>query len=38
MSRGAQLTAHVLSTACGLLMVAVVGIGSHGPTLTAAAS
>jgi hypothetical protein len=33
-----RLTAHILSTACGLLMVAAVGIGSHGPTLLAAAS
>jgi len=33
-----RLTAHVLSTACGLLMVAAVGIGSHGPALLAAAS
>jgi hypothetical protein len=38
MSRGAQLLAHILSTACGLLMVAAVGIGSHGPTLIAATS
>ncbi|HZC89516.1 MAG TPA: hypothetical protein VE400_02390 [Mycobacterium sp.] len=38
MSRGAQLAAHVLSTACGLLMVAAVGTGSHGPTLVAAMS
>jgi hypothetical protein len=38
MSRGAQLTAHTLSTACGLLMVAVAGIGSHGPTLIVATS
>jgi hypothetical protein len=33
-----RLTAHVLATACGLLMVAAVGIGSHGPILLAAAS
>ena len=38
MSRGAQLTAHILATAAGLLMVAIVGIGSHGPTLVAATS
>ena len=38
MSRGAPLAAHILSTACGLLMVAAVGIGSHGPTLIAATS
>jgi hypothetical protein len=38
MSRGAQLTAHLLSTASGLLMVAVVGIGSHGRILTVATS
>jgi hypothetical protein len=29
---GAQPTAHVVSTACGLLMVSAVGIGSHGPS------
>jgi hypothetical protein len=28
----------ILSTACGVLMVAPVGIGSHGPTLVAATS
>jgi hypothetical protein len=33
-----RLTAHVLSTACGLLMVAAVGIGSHGVALLAATS
>ena len=38
MSRGAQLAAHMLSTACGVLMVAAAGIGSHGPTLVAATS
>lgn len=38
MSRGAQLTAHILSTASGLLMVAVVGIGSHGSIKIAATS
>lgn len=38
MRPGARLVAHVLSAACGLLMVAAVGVGSHGPTLIAAAS
>jgi hypothetical protein len=38
MRRGAQLAAHVLSTACGVLMVAAVGIGAHGSTLVAATS
>ena len=38
MSRGGWLTAHVLSTACGLSMVAIVGIGSHGPTQIATVS
>jgi hypothetical protein len=38
MRRGAQLAAHVLSTACGVLMVAAVGIGAHGSTRVAAAS
>jgi hypothetical protein len=33
-----QLAARILSTACGLLMVAAVGVGSHGPTLIAATS
>ncbi len=33
---GGQLAARILSTACGLLMVAAVGIGSHGPALIAA--
>jgi hypothetical protein len=37
MTSGAQPMVHVLSTACGLLMVAAVGIGSHGPTLAATA-
>lgn len=32
MTFGAQPTVHILSTACGLLMVAAAGIGSHGPT------
>jgi hypothetical protein len=36
MSHGVPLTAHILSTACGLLMVAAIGIGSHGPALIAA--
>jgi hypothetical protein len=35
---GRQLAAHILSIACGLLMVAAVGLGSHGPTLIAAIS
>lgn len=35
---GAQLAARILSAACGLLMVAAVGIGSHGPSLVAATS
>ncbi len=30
--------AHLLSTACGLLMVAAVGVGTHGPARVAAAS
>jgi hypothetical protein len=30
MSRGGQLAAHLLSTACGLLMVAAVGVGTSG--------
>lgn len=34
----AQLAAHVLSTACGVLMVAAVGIGAHGSTRVAATS
>jgi hypothetical protein len=34
----AQLAAHVLSTACGVLMVAAVGIGAHGSTWVAATS
>jgi hypothetical protein len=37
----AQLAApllSVLSAACGLLMVAAIGVGSHGPTLVAATS
>jgi hypothetical protein len=38
MRSGARLAAHVLSTACGVLMVAAVGIGSHGPTRVAATS
>jgi hypothetical protein len=33
---GGQLAASILSTACGLVMVAAVGIGSHGAALTAA--
>jgi hypothetical protein len=38
MRLGGQLAARILSTNCGLLMVAAVGIGSHGPALIAAAS
>lgn len=38
MRHGAQLAAQILSGACGVLMVAAVGIGSHGPTLIAATS
>ncbi|HEY6817969.1 MAG TPA: hypothetical protein VI196_01170 [Mycobacterium sp.] len=38
MRGGAQLAAHVLSTACGVLMVAAVGIGAHGSTLVASTS
>ena len=36
MRLGGQLTARILATACGLVMVATVGIGSHGPALVAA--
>jgi hypothetical protein len=36
MRRGGQLAALILSTACGLVMVAAVGIGSHGSALIAA--
>jgi hypothetical protein len=36
MRLGGQLAALVLSTACGLVMVAVVGLGSHGPAVIAA--
>jgi hypothetical protein len=36
MRLGGQLTARILSTACGLVMVAAVAIGSHGPALVAA--
>ena len=38
MRRGAQLVAHLLSSACGLLMVAAVGIGTHGSARVVAAS
>ena len=38
MRRSAQLAAHVLSTACGVLMVAAVGVGAHGSTRAAATS
>jgi hypothetical protein len=37
MTSGAQLMVRILSTACGLLMVAAAGIGSHGPTFVSAA-
>jgi hypothetical protein len=33
---GGQLAARILSTACGVVMVAAVGIGSHGSALVAA--
>jgi hypothetical protein len=38
MRHGTQLVAHLLSTACGLLMVASVGVGAHGPARTVAVS
>jgi hypothetical protein len=38
MRRGTPLVAHLLSTACGLLMVAAVGVGTHGPARVAAVS
>ena len=38
MTRGPRLAAQVLSTACGVLMVAAAGIGSHGSTRLAAMS
>jgi hypothetical protein len=38
MRRDTQLIAHLLSTACGLLMVAAVGVGTHGPARIAAVS
>ncbi|MDT5275701.1 MAG: hypothetical protein QOG95_2633, partial [Mycobacterium sp.] len=38
MRRGAQLAAHALSTACGVLMVAAVGIGAHRSARVAATS
>jgi hypothetical protein len=38
MSRAAQLTAHVLSTASGVAMVTVAGIGAHGTARAAAMS
>lgn len=37
MTSGAQPTVRILSTACGLLMVAAAGIGLHGPAFVAAA-
>jgi hypothetical protein len=38
MKRGNPLVAHLLSTACGLLMVAAVGVGTYGPARAAAVS
>jgi len=38
MKKAPGLAAWLLSTACGLLMVASVGVGSRGPTLVAAAA
>jgi hypothetical protein len=38
MKRGTPLVAHLLSMACGLLMVAAVGVGTHGPARAAAVS
>jgi hypothetical protein len=38
MRRGTQLVAHLLATACGLLMVAAVGVGTHGPARAVAVS
>jgi hypothetical protein len=38
MRRGTPLVAHLLSTACGLLMVAAVGVGTQGPARVAAVS
>ncbi len=38
MRPGRQPAALIFSTACGVLMVAAVGIGSHGPILIAATS
>lgn len=38
MNRGAQLASQVLSTASGLAMIAVVGIGGYGPARVATAS
>jgi hypothetical protein len=35
---GTQLLAHLLSTACGLLMVAAAGVGTYGPARVAAVS
>jgi hypothetical protein len=35
---GTQLLAHLLSTACGLLMVAAAGVGTYGPARFAAVS
>jgi hypothetical protein len=36
--RATQLVAHLLATACGLLMVAAVGVGTHGPARAVAVS
>jgi hypothetical protein len=38
MRLGTRLVAHLLSMACGLLMVAAVGVGTHGPARVAAVS
>ncbi|HUB54695.1 MAG TPA: hypothetical protein VMB04_05950, partial [Mycobacterium sp.] len=38
MKPGRQLAAGILSAACGVLMVAAVGIGSHGPAVILATS
>ena len=38
MRPGTQLLAHLLSTTCGLLMVAAVGVGTYGPARVAAVS
>jgi len=38
MRPGTQLVAHLLATACGLLMVAAVGVGTYGPARAVAVS